>query len=89
MRLTAPQCVATPPRMAWFMCLTPATDAQALKHLDYVKAAIISARLNAPSLAPYIIWVSESTREHSFHHTVHVCSLACGGHSHRSLMMTP
>ena len=39
------------------MCLSPATDALALQHLAYVKAAIVSARLNAPSLAPYVVLV--------------------------------
>ena len=59
--LPAPECSPVRPRMAWFMCLTPAVDAQALKHLEYVKAAIVSARLNAPSLAPYIILVRASS----------------------------
>lgn len=40
------------------MCLTPATDAKALKHLEYVKAALLSARLNAPTLAPHVILIS-------------------------------
>ena len=52
-------CAKTRPQLAWFMCLTPATDRQALKHLEYAKAAIISARLNAPSLAPYVVLVCE------------------------------
>ena len=56
-RLPAAECSAVRPRIAWFMCLSPAVDAKALKHLEYVKAAIVSARLNAPSLAPYIILV--------------------------------
>ena len=42
------------------MCLTPGTDTLALKHLEYVQAAIISARFNAPTLAPYVILVSKS-----------------------------
>lgn len=56
-RLPAQECSPTKPKLAWFMCLTPAVDAQALKHLDYVKAAVISARFNAPSLAPYVVLV--------------------------------
>ena len=56
-RLTTAECSAVPPKLAWFMCLTPATDKLALGHLQYVKAAIISARLNAPSIAPYVVLV--------------------------------
>lgn len=56
-RLAAAECSPVPPRLAWFMCLTPASDEQALQHLQYVKAAIVSARLNAPSLAPYVVLV--------------------------------
>ena len=56
--LATAECADRPrPVLAWFMCLTPATDALALGHLDYVKAAIVSARLNAPSLAPYVVLV--------------------------------
>ena len=56
-RLAAAECSQQQPRLAWFMCLSPATDALALQHLAYVKAAIVSARLNAPSLAPYVVLV--------------------------------
>ena len=57
-QLLAAECSSVRPKLAWFMCLTPATDMLALKHLDYVKAAIVSARLNAPSLAPYVVMIS-------------------------------
>ena len=59
-RVTAIECSQKLPKLAWFMCLTPASDAQALRHLDYVKAAIVSARLNAPTLAPYVILVRDA-----------------------------
>ncbi len=50
-------CTAGLAKLAWFMCLTPGTDEQALGHLEYVQAAIMSARLNAPSVAPHVILV--------------------------------
>ena len=46
-------------KLAWFMCLTPGTDALAMKHLQYVQSAIVSARFNAPTLAPHVILVSK------------------------------
>ena len=55
---SASSCSLHRARLAWFMCLTPATDTKALKHLEYVKAAILSARFNAPTLAPHIILIS-------------------------------
>lgn len=56
-QLSAPPCSAQAAKLAWFMCLTPGTDEQALGHLEYVQSAIVSARLNAPTLAPHVILV--------------------------------
>ena len=64
-QLLAAECSRVQPKLAWFMCLTPATDMKALQHLDYVKAAIVSARLNAPSLAPYVVMVRWCLTPHS------------------------
>jgi hypothetical protein len=62
-RLPGPECLPKPPRLAWFMCITPATDALSMKHLEYAKAAIVSARLNAPTLAPYILYIAHEDAE--------------------------
>ena len=47
------------PRTAWFMCLTQPRDAIAREHLAFARAAIVSARLRAPSLAPHVIYITE------------------------------
>jgi hypothetical protein len=91
MRLPAPECSPVRPRMAWFMCLSPAVDAQALKHLEYVKAAIVSARLNAPSLKPYIILVLAVASKYPFRATQpemldpspHAFTRRCADHARR------
>ena len=62
-RLPTPECSTVRPRLAWFMCITPATDALSLKHLEYAKAAIVSARINAPTLAPYIVLIAHDDAE--------------------------
>lgn len=66
--LQAAECAAVQPKLAWFMCLTPASDKIALGHLDYAKAAIISARLNAPSITPYVVLVRH---KHGHNHHAH------------------
>ena len=48
----------TAPETAWFMCLTEPTDATSSTHLDFVRAAVVSARFNAPSLAPHVVWLT-------------------------------
>jgi len=46
------------PELAWFICLTaPTDDERTSAHLDFARAAIVSARLNAPSLAPHVIFL--------------------------------
>ena len=42
---------------AWFMCLHKPTTASEIAFMDYVRVAITSARLNAPSLAPYVLYM--------------------------------
>ena len=43
------------PTTAWFTCLTAPLDDTSSRHADYVRAAVLSARLHAPSLAPHVI----------------------------------
>ena len=45
------------PDTAWFMCLTEPTGSTSSAHLDFARAAIVSARLNAPSLAPHVVFL--------------------------------
>ena len=40
-------------RTAWFLCLTQPRDAISREHQQFARAAIVSARLNAPSVAPH------------------------------------
>lgn len=50
-------CQVQAPKLAWFICLTPGIDGLAVNHLQYAKAAIVSAKLNAPTLSPHVILV--------------------------------
>ena len=52
-----PSCIPGTAKLAWFVCLTPGTDELALGHLEYAQVAIMSALINAPSLAPHVILV--------------------------------
>ena len=45
------------PDTAWFMCLTEPTGSTSSAHLDFARSAIVSARLNAPSLAPHVVFL--------------------------------
>ena len=46
------------PETAWFLCLTePTDDARSGAHLDFARAAIVSALLNAPTLSPHVIFL--------------------------------
>ena len=47
-------------RTAWFLCLTQPRDAISREHQQFARAAIVSARLNAPSVAPHVIYMSDS-----------------------------
>lgn len=48
------------PTTAWFMCVgKPTTDAQGA-YMEMVQAALLSARLHAPSLAPHVLYVPPS-----------------------------
>lgn len=46
-----------PPTTAWFMCLHKPSSSREIAFFDYVRVAIMSARLNAPSLAPYVLYM--------------------------------
>jgi hypothetical protein len=52
-----PSCIPGTAKLAWFVCLTPGTDELALGHLEYAQVAIMSALINAPSLAPHVVLV--------------------------------
>lgn len=45
------------PTTAWFMCLHKPSSPREIAFFDYVKVAIMSARINAPSLAPYVLYM--------------------------------
>ena len=45
------------PRTAWFMCIVKPNITREHAYATLVQAAILSARLHAPSLAPYILYV--------------------------------
>ena len=50
--------VSASPELAWFICLTaPTDDERSSAHLDFARASIVSARLNAPNLAPHVIFL--------------------------------
>ena len=47
------------PRLAWFTCVTKpsAADSTGWDNLAHLRAAVVSARLNAPSLAPHVVYL--------------------------------
>ena len=57
-----PSCIPGTAKLAWFVCLTPGTDELALGHLEYAQVAIMSALINAPSLAPHVMLVRLADR---------------------------
>ena len=57
-----PSCIPSTAKLAWFVCLTPGTDELALGHLEYAQVAIMSALINAPSLAPHVMLVRLADR---------------------------
>ena len=52
------------PDTAWFMCLTEPTGSTSSAHLDFARSAIVSARLNAPSLAPHVVFLQNFGQGH-------------------------
>ena len=57
-RARQPGAAAPPaPTTAWFMCLHKPNSSREIAFFDYVRVAITSARLNAPSLAPYVLYM--------------------------------
>lgn len=46
-----------PATTAWFMCLHKANSSREIAFFDYVRVAVLSAKLNAPSLAPYVLYI--------------------------------
>ena len=47
----------TDARVQWFTVMTKPTDAMQQKYIAYLKACLLSARLSAPSLAPYLLYL--------------------------------
>ena len=65
------------PTLPWFMCITQPEDETALTYFDMVRAAVVSARLHAPSLAPYVIYLHRPNQP--FRHDAFSCWLAAAG----------
>ena len=56
------------PKTAWFMCLHKPNSSKEEAFMDYVRVAITSARLNAPSLAPYVLYMHSANDEFANEH---------------------
>ena len=68
------------PTTAWFMCLHKPASEKEVSFFDYVKAAIMSARINAPSLAPHVLYMHSEDESFANDDNITVWLKAMGVH---------